>query len=95
MRRKKLASYFFREAEMRERIVKLETECEKNKYRAWYRCSNCGTIFQYDMQRGTTATNMRGECTVCGCKSGSPNVAIFQMVKYNPQQDAVQRHYFK
>ena len=35
---------------MQEKQVKLDGISASNTYRAWFRCSNCGTIFQYDMQ---------------------------------------------
>ena len=80
---------------MRDYVVKLESELAENVYRAWYRCVNCGVIFQYDMQKGVDAKNMKGECPICGIKSGRPGVGSFQIVKYNPKHDAMHRHYFK
>jgi DNA-directed RNA polymerase subunit RPC12/RpoP len=80
---------------MREKRVKLESECNENMYRAWYRCNNCGTIFQFDLQKGTNASAMKGSCPECGIKSGTANCGVFPIIKYNPEQDEIQRHYFR
>ena len=80
---------------MQEKVIKLETECNANMYRAWYRCNNCGCIFQFDLNKGTKAADMKGECPTCGIKSGTAHGGVFPLIKYNPEQDAVQRHYFK
>ena len=80
---------------MQEKTIKLETEVDEKSYRAWYRCANCGCIFQFDMQKGKLASGMNGNCPLCGVKSGTAKVGIFPIVKYNPEQDAFQRHYFK
>lgn len=80
---------------MKEEIYKIIAPCDEDKYRAWYRCSNCGTIFQYDMQKGLKATDMKGICVTCGIKSGTPGVGSFPIVKFNPEYDGMQRHYYK
>ncbi len=80
---------------MIEKTVKLDTDHQDNQYRSWYRCSNCGVIFQFDMQKGKPAAEMSGLCPTCGVKSGAPKIGIFPIVKYNPKQDEFQRHYFK
>ena len=80
---------------MNENRVKLGEVIEDGKYRAWYRCSNCGVIFQYDMQKGKISAEMNGHCPWCGVKSGTPKVGVFPLVKYNPEQDQFQRHYFR
>ena len=79
---------------MKENRVKLEDPCDDKMYRAWYRCSNCGTIFQYDMPLGKLASQMDGICPVCAIKSGTPNAGTFPIIKYNPEHDQV-RHYYK
>ncbi len=80
---------------MKENRVKLEDECVAGQYRAWYRCTNCGTVFQFDMQTGHPVGQMKGQCPFCFVKSGTPNVGVFPIIKYNPEYDQVQRHYYK
>ncbi len=80
---------------MKESRVKLESECAVDQYRAWYRCTNCGTIFQFDMPIGESVGQMRGQCPLCFVKSGPANVGTFPIIKYNPEYDQIQRHYFK
>lgn len=80
---------------MQDRRVELKIQRDKNMYRAWYRCTNCGTIFQFDLQKGTKATDMKGECPECGVKSGSANIGVFPIIKFNPEQDTIQTHHFR
>ena len=80
---------------MRDYVVKLESELAENVYRAWYRCVNCGVIFQYDMQLGKPASEMTGQCPHCKVQSGKPKIGLFPIVKYNPEHDLPERHYFR
>lgn len=80
---------------MQEKQRKLEGLPTKGTYRAWYRCTNCGTIFQYDMQTGKIAAEMAGNCPYCSVKSGTPKVGVFPIVKFNPTYDENPRHYFR
>jgi DNA-directed RNA polymerase subunit RPC12/RpoP len=80
---------------MQEKQIKLETEVPREHYRAWYRCSNCGVVFQFDMRKADPIANMKGVCPHCGVKSGTAGVGVFPIIKYNPKHDEIQRHYFR
>jgi len=80
---------------MQEKQVKLDGIPSSSVYRAWYRCTNCGTIFQYDMQVGKPAAEMVGSCPHCRVTSGKPKVGVFPIVKFNPEHDMPERHYFR
>ena len=82
---------------MREIKVVLQGDIPEGYYRAWYRCTNCGTVFQYDMVKGRSATEMNGKCPTCEFESkpGVAGGAIFPIIKYNPEHDKQQRYYFK
>lgn len=84
---------------MKEAVVELKDNVKEDQYRAWYRCLNCGLVFQYDMKRGCPVSEMDGECPMCGCRSGSmrsgATVGIFPIVKYNPEYDKQPRYYFR
>lgn len=86
---------FLEGVKMREKRIKKEDQVPEGQYRAWYRCANCGVIFQFDMQLGKPASEMSGSCPTCGVKSGAPKIGVFPIVKFNPEQDAFQRHYFR
>lgn len=80
---------------MNENRIKLDAQIQEGHYRAWYRCINCGVIFQSDLPKGTPAGQMKGTCPMCGVKSGTTNVGVFPIIKYNPEQDKIpQRNYF-
>ena len=81
---------------MREMKVVLNGDIPENYYRAWYRCINCGTVFQHDMKKGRPATEMDGKCPTCNFKSktGSVGGGVFPIIKYNPDYDKRPRHYF-
>lgn len=74
-------------------LKKLDTERPSNTYRINYRCINCGTIFEYDMQTGASVTTMRGACPYCKVKSGTPNIGSFPVVKMNPEYDEVKQYF--
>jgi DNA-directed RNA polymerase subunit RPC12/RpoP len=80
---------------MCEMEVVLQGDIPEGSYRAWYRCNNCGAIFQHDIQKGQLAAKMDGVCPTCGCKSGTAGIGVFPIVKYNPEHDKQQRYYFK
>jgi DNA-directed RNA polymerase subunit RPC12/RpoP len=80
---------------MKEFVIELEVELTKGQYRVWYRCTNCGIVFQHDMRKGQPTTKMDGECPMCGCKSGTAGIGAFDVVKYNHEiYDKRPRHYF-
>ena len=80
---------------MRENVIKADGVPTERTYRAWYRCSNCGVIFQFDLQKGKPSSEMNGICPWCGVKSGTPKIGAFPLVKFNPAQDEIrQRNYF-
>ena len=80
---------------MIEKTIKKEGLSQDNTYRAWYRCTNCGVIFQHDLPKGTPSTQMNGECPCCGVVSGTPKTNPFPLIKFNPAQDKIpQRNYF-
>lgn len=88
--------YFLKENLMKESVIKLDTTIPEGQYRAWYRCSNCGVIFQHDLNKGLQCTTMAGICPLCGVKSGTAGTGVFPIIKFNPEQDQIpQRHYFK
>jgi len=74
-------------------LKKLDTERPSNTYRINYRCINCGTVFEYDMQNGQPTKSMTGTCPYCKVKSGSPNIGIFAPVKMNPEYDEVKQYF--
>ena len=80
---------------MKEVKIDLVGDLPVGVYRAAYRCSNCGLIFEYDMKKGIAASKMDGVCPMCGCKSGTAGIGVFPIVKYNPEHDKQQRYYFK
>lgn len=80
---------------MQEKIIKSEETLDQNNYRAWYRCTNCGTAFQYDMHKGRPAANMRGRCPHCGAGSGDSGIGTFPIIKFNPELDENKRYYYK
>jgi len=80
---------------MQDKVITSSTHVENGYYRSWYRCSNCGTIFQYDMREGCLCSTMSGICPACGIKSGTAGVGVFPVIKFNPKYDEIQRHYFK
>jgi len=78
-----------------EKSIKKEGLCQTGSYRAWYRCTNCGVIFQHDLKKGTPSAQMNGHCPWCGVKSGTPKIGSFPLVKFNPAQDLIaKRNYF-
>jgi len=80
---------------MKEFTIELEADLAEGQYRVWYRCTNCGTVFQHDMRKGQPAIKMDGECPMCGCKSGTVGVGAFDIIKYNHKiYDKRPRHYF-
>lgn len=80
---------------MFENKIKKDEPVQDGNYRAWYRCTNCGVIFQYDLRKGTLSSEMKGECPWCATRSGTPKAGTFPLMKYNPQQDQIQqRNYF-
>ncbi len=80
---------------MKEAVKELKADVAQENYRAWYRCTNCGLVFEHDMKRGVPATNMDGECPMCGTKSGTAGIGVFTIVKYNHDTyDTRPRHYF-
>ena len=80
---------------MIDKRVTLPSEIKTNEYRSWFRCTNCGVIFQYDLAKGTLVSSMKGSCPNCGVKSGTPQSGVFKVVKYKPKYDDIQRHYYK
>jgi len=96
MNDEKQFNYFFKGEIMQENKITLKNELADGQYRAWFRCSNCGTLFQHDMRKGTPSSEMAGSCPICGVRSGAPKIGRFELVKFNPEQDLIQqRHYFK
>ena len=82
---------------MRNMTVELEGDVREGYYRAWYRCTNCGVVFQYDMVKGRSAIEMNGKCPTCQFESkpGTAGGAIFPIIKYNHEEyDKQQRYYF-
>lgn len=79
---------------MQEKLVKLEGEVHHGNYRAWFRCTNCGVIFQFDMMKGTPAKDMKGICPHCAVRSGSAGVGVFTLVKFNPNADEIIKRYY-
>ncbi len=80
---------------MIEKKVKLDAPIQDACYRAWFRCTNCGVIFQHDINKGLEVSSMTGVCPECGVKS-SPRTGVFTIVKFNPTYDEIpQRHYFR
>jgi len=75
--------------------ILLRTKLANTEYRLAYRCTNCGTIFQFDIRKGVPTTAMKGICPTCGIKSGTPNIGVFDVIKENQHLDQVERHYFR
>jgi rubrerythrin len=92
-------AYFFNnskgEYKVKEKIItnNLDVPME-GQYRAFFRCTNCGTVFEHDMRKGTLAKEMGGNCPYCGVRSGSPGVGVFPTVKYNPMYDEINKRYY-
>ena len=80
---------------MKELIVEKKEDVRTGDYRAWYRCANCGVVFQADLKKGEAVAQMKDICPVCGVRSGTAGVGVFPIVKYNPAYDQFQRHYYK
>lgn len=82
---------------MQQKIIKLPSELiySETHYMAWFRCPNCGVVFQHTMEKGCPGTQMKGACPYCGVKAGTAGVGAFQIVKFNPDFDEKQRFYYK
>lgn len=68
-------------------IITIEKDLDKHMYRLDYRCNNCGTVFEFDMRKGTPTMEMRGTCPYCGARSGQPNTGVFEAIKKNNDLD--------
>jgi len=80
---------------MQEKVITNSSIVADGYYRCWFRCSNCGAIFQHDMKNGSLNTTMSSICPNCNVKSGAAGVGTFSVIKFNPKYDEMQRHYFK
>jgi len=78
---------------MIEKKIKSTEEVPSNHYRLWFRCTNCGVVFQYDLHKGIPAVQMTGSCPQCGAKSGKPTFGVFTPLKYNPKYDKIPTYY--
>lgn len=81
---------------MQEKFIKMNSIITTDGYyKSWFRCTNCGTIFQHELRIGSLCSTMAGICPTCGVKSGVPGTGVFPVIKFNPKYDEIQRHYFK
>ena len=78
-----------------DKVINAVGDVNGNHYRLNFRCSNCGTIFEFDLQKGNSVNTMKGICPYCGVRSGTAGVGTFEVIKLNGKFDEVQRHYFK
>jgi DNA-directed RNA polymerase subunit RPC12/RpoP len=56
---------------------------QPNQYSIFFRCPNCGRIFEKHIQKGVPAAGRGGECPNCGVKDGQVGIGRFDVVKEN------------
>jgi DNA-directed RNA polymerase subunit RPC12/RpoP len=57
-----------------------------NTYTISYRCTNCGAIYEKEVQKGLTAEGRGGECPTCGIHDGEEypeGMYLFIVIKEN------------
>lgn len=62
-------------------------------YRITYRCTNCGTIFEADIRKGTEAAKADSICPYCDTRSNKTK-GFFQVIKHNSELDKPLTKYY-
>lgn len=73
--------------------ITLNNEVQKGYYRMTYRCSNCGTIFETDIKKGTPAANSECVCPYCATMSNKTK-GYFEVIKHNAELDKPLTKYY-
>lgn len=53
------------------------------QYSIFFKCPNCGNIFEKLIQKGVPASGRAGECPKCGVKDGQVGVGRFEVMREN------------
>lgn len=54
-----------------------------SNYSIFFKCPNCGHIFEKVIQKGVPAAGRGGECPKCGVRDGQVGVGRFEVVREN------------
>jgi len=67
--------------------ITIKTDLQEGYYRITYRCTNCGTLFEKDLKKGTIAEKAKSSCPYCDAVSGASTVGYFPVIKHNSNLD--------
>lgn len=62
-------------------FFKGEYKIMNHTYKMKFRCTNCGLIFEREVQKGLPALGKGGECPHCGLVDGKPGVGHFTVIQ--------------